>query len=584
MAKYKHIQFVAFDIKPGTKEVERKTSTGAKVKETVYLGKAEASADIAKRCKIMKSAIGTAHKLVQETEKAQKAVARRMKNTINLDVPLKIFMAPEFFFRGADGGYPIEKVFEVQDVMRKETSLDKYKDWLFVLGTAIGYQKRGGPPDKPPPEHAFDVIGIENAGGFVVLEIEDKKAKCSRVNVGWSIKQGGVSAKITAVTPIDRGKFKVTLDVPEKPPPGKTILAPCPATLIEPAPPLELEATEIWNVALVQKGGPRPATDDGQVRETAVFKEAISAIDFLGRNYNDTGAWFEGTGGGRLVNIHGETDRRVVPTEGSNDLLSPVHNKPGTMLNYRDKDFALRQQRITEVNVKGGGGSVFTVDGITFGLEVCLDHANRRLRKYYDNSAEASDPKVQVQLIPSWGMSIARPSICCTTNGLVFNVDGNRGDSDACENTGVLVCEVCDKPGLPPCNRYYCKKCRDKLYNAAGRCPSCPQMLQVYRPAEMIPRINPIRRKGPSKTVDMSGFDKITVTQKNYYTDKGKVVLYESKPIPKQPTPPPVPSSKPPKREKAKVPPRLPSAPKPKVPPPLPSSKPKPIAKHPPLP
>jgi hypothetical protein len=57
------------------------------------------------------------------------------------------------------------------------------------------------------------------------------------------------------------------------------------------------------------------------------------------------------------------------------------------------------------------GGGIFTIDGITFGLEVCLDHGEERLK---------NQGVIQVQLIPSCGMNIAYPH----QNRIIFNVDG----------------------------------------------------------------------------------------------------------------------------------------------------------------
>ena len=68
-----------------------------------------------------------------------------------------------------------------------------------------------------------------------------------------------------------------------------------------------------------------------------------------------------------------------------------------------------------------GGGCVFTMDGITFGLEVCLDHGKHRLFKQCANSALHGEPKVQMQLIRSCGMKIDKPF--CVPTGLPFAVD-----------------------------------------------------------------------------------------------------------------------------------------------------------------
>lgn len=46
------------------------------------------------------------------------------------------------------------------------------------------------------------------------------------------------------------------------------------------------------------------------------------------------------------------------------------------------------------------------------------------------NFSEAGDPKIQIHLIPSWGMSIDNGKIACIAKGLVFNVDGSRSDSE----------------------------------------------------------------------------------------------------------------------------------------------------------
>jgi len=59
------------------------------------------------------------------------------------------------------------------------------------------------------------------------------------------------------------------------------------------------------------------------------------------------------------------------------------------------------------------------MDGISFGLEVCRDHYLKRLA----HSEESG--KVQIQLVPSAGMSIEESSVACVRDGLVFNVDGD---------------------------------------------------------------------------------------------------------------------------------------------------------------
>jgi hypothetical protein len=77
------------------------------------------------------------------------------------------------------------------------------------------------------------------------------------------------------------------------------------------------------------------------------------------------------------------------------------------------------------------GGGVFTMDGITFGMEICLDHLNQRLK----NSPDAKN--ILIQLIPSAGMDIKTGSVACVNRGLLFNVDGGRGDAVVKVNPGL---------------------------------------------------------------------------------------------------------------------------------------------------
>jgi hypothetical protein len=82
----------------------------------------------------------------------------------------------------------------------------------------------------------------------------------------------------------------------------------------------------------------------------------------------------------------------------------------------------------SEVNTpgqRGGGGydsgSIFMLDNITFGLEVCADHGMGRLRKA---TPLGGDIFVQIQLISSGGMIVFPTSVATLKGGLVSNVDG----------------------------------------------------------------------------------------------------------------------------------------------------------------
>jgi hypothetical protein len=86
--------------------------------------------DLAQRCNELVKAIQESAQCY-EMGAAKESDAEKRKS-------LKIFMAPEFFFRGPYGAYAdigcISKIF---DTMALETSQSVYRDWLFVFGTAI---------------------------------------------------------------------------------------------------------------------------------------------------------------------------------------------------------------------------------------------------------------------------------------------------------------------------------------------------------------------------------------------------------------------------------------------------------------
>lgn len=143
----------------------------------------------------------------------------------------------------------------------------------------------------------------------------------------------------------------------------------------------------VLNMTLVQKGG--YDNEDARIsKSVVVIKEYKSPIDFLKPG----------------PAVYGLTDDRAAyfPAVG-----------PGTYAG--------------ELNTPGGsgggfnGGSIFLLDGITFGLEVCLDHARQRLVRAWPDSG---DLFVQVQLVPSGGIIVEPTSIATRRNGLICNVDG----------------------------------------------------------------------------------------------------------------------------------------------------------------
>ncbi|ATB47945.1 MSCRAMM family protein [Corallococcus macrosporus] len=353
-----------------------------------YLGLPNNQEDLLARCLLMKAAISTAY--AEEKD--------------NKPEELKVFMAPEFFFRGVDGAYPVDDLHLIMSSMREETQDAKYKDWLFVYGTAIGQI-----PQAPSESTQFALKVAEAATNSTVIKVthggKDKAGCCASIPAEnallplvaqWRAKLSGKTSSekvVLAVTQLDADVYQLTL------PAAVSVDKDDPCVLHGPL------AAEILNYALIQRGGP---DDVAGLREGLVYKEKISHIDFLRNRSNHWGA-----PGQRNIYVS-DKDVIALPTEGADESLSRKKNPVSG-----------------EVTSTGlGGGSIFTMDGITFGLEVCLDHLTGRMSKYF-NAPPAGAAKVQVQLVPSWGASITPSSLCGMLGALVFNVDGPQG-SDAC--------------------------------------------------------------------------------------------------------------------------------------------------------
>ena len=262
-----------------------------------YSGVDDEQNDLRARADQIKSVIQTAYKAHTNARLNGRIDAEAEKKW------LKIFMAPEFLFRGKSGAYAIERLWDVLPLVREETQKSKYADWLFVVGSCVCFTVKTGAKDT-------------NKEQGIILE----------------------------------------------------------------------------NFALVQKGG--WGASDG-VHDRYVEKEYVSHIDYDRPEDGLPGSnWGSAS---RKVAVGGR-DRSALPPPGSRDLK-------GKLPNWTSKS-------LREAN----NGCIFEMDGISFGLEVCLDHLNGRL------SAAPDKDRVQIQLIPSAGADI-EVSNCCA-NSIVFNVDG----------------------------------------------------------------------------------------------------------------------------------------------------------------
>jgi hypothetical protein len=289
----------------------------------------------------MEEAIGKAYELYQSAHGADPDNSKA----------LKIFMAPEFFYRGMNGAYDISLVSEIFLALRGFTKDDKYKDWLFVLGTVI-------------------------AASF------DDQMRCSKCGTG---------------------DFKNFTRLG----PNHYVCKLCPDGTVEE---VRLGA-RIDNVALIQKGG-----EDTERNSYIVEKEYVSHVDFR------RVVTAEALQRGKDLGLGDKTARFTPWSAPTSNPSAPIDRKieisgvkTTALAPTGSRDLGGGGSKFTDERM---GGSVFTIDGIKFGLEICLDHLNARI---------GPGTGIQIQLVPSAGASLKQ--FACIHNGIAFNVDGGRDGS-----------------------------------------------------------------------------------------------------------------------------------------------------------
>jgi hypothetical protein len=331
-----------------------------------YKGAVDDQADMLLRCRNMKTAIAEAYDAYQARYPPPPASSGLRPP----DRTLRIFMAPEFYFRGRNGAYSDQVAGQVLFQMRQETNKPKYKNWLFVLGTVI-------------------------MATFVEATV------CPRCGVklekNWTTRTDNFTRTINPST-------------------GRSTLS-CKACNVVGK--LEKVGATIDNWAIVQKGG-----ETGEDNSYTVAKEYVSRVDFKrvvlpSKSGGHALPDWDANPHNREIVVMGRTTQ-ALPTDGSRDLSArPIGSK------FLDERM-------------GSGGSVFEIDGIRFGLEVCLDHALNRL---------TGNERVSIQLVPSCGMSWK--AYKCVPGGLYFGVDAN---TPTCQvglngpggpiNSGYMPCSV----------------------------------------------------------------------------------------------------------------------------------------------
>lgn len=306
--KYDNVVCVSYSVTTGNFEALGSGSTVVK-----YQGMLDDGADMLARVRTMKLAVNQARGLVPVAQ-------------LNDKKTLKIFMAPEFYFRGRYGAYTPDVVSQIMPLLRAGndgTGRSKFDDWLIVFGTAISAAVNVTHyciTCKSDKDVSFDPDP---------MSVGKTKARCAN-GAGHDVQEGNYGA---------------TVD----------------------------------NVALIQKGK----------LDHLIAKQYMSGIDFRDK------------GPGGYVRIMGHPGL---------DKLRARHDSDFTPSKFQDERM---------------GGGIFNIDGITIGMEVCLDHAMDKLK---------GGKNLQIVLIPSAGMDIKK--LKTIMGGVTFNVDGLRSDGIALVRSG----------------------------------------------------------------------------------------------------------------------------------------------------
>jgi predicted amidohydrolase len=274
---YTRIQFIAYCIYVGGKQK-------AKSLQQYYPGLPNLDLDIERRCDLMGKAVTQARSSAGANSWLDKGAQT-----------LKIFVAPEFFFRGPTGGYSLDQYQKVLSKLQAFANKPEYKDWLFVFGSTV------------------------------------------------------------AASNVDQAQ------------------------------------KEVYNIVVVQKG------NSGEDGCRIIMKEHKSVKDFLVKPASDGGL----------------DDREVAHL--------PAAKASGVGRERQKHNY--------------GGEGIFDIDDICYGVEICYDHLEQRLRK---SAIARGEARVQVQIVPSAGASIATKSVITVENGLVFNCDGLYSQGAGFKPAGIV--------------------------------------------------------------------------------------------------------------------------------------------------
>ncbi|GHT32210.1 hypothetical protein AGMMS49574_15290 [Bacteroidia bacterium] len=348
-SRYSKVQFIGMCICTTPSDLDSIEGTSD---NGVYLGYEKMEDDMTRRA----NAVISAAQSIINSEAIDKS-----------DSTLKVFVIPEFFFRGNKGAYYYANDFPESDFYNSYDFFIKYlynmlntlktsafQNWLFVLGTVLTTKDS---VDKNAPAYA---TGDNLLDVYYRLHPKDANGNLSETV------RGGIRSMLKVIdgkVPVSDNQDLAYQDI------LKDTLNYCDATA----------SVVIENSCFVLPGG---ILDGGVYLPEKILKKYKSKEDFvLNSKYKEIDT-------GYLQTITGYTD-----IQGSDE----------------------RKKKIMDEY------AIFEYEGIVFGIDICLDHSRQRLFNFL---SKYPDNYVDVQIVTSCGMSIRENAVIAKTGGTVFNCDG----------------------------------------------------------------------------------------------------------------------------------------------------------------
>ena len=336
---YNQIQFIGYEIYTGP---QQDPSTGKKK----YLGITNIDEDIKQRIALLKLAL----------EKTHNASDRR-------DTVLKIFVVPEFYFRGPKGAYEMDKVQLIIYKLRQLIKDNKWEHWLFIFGTILGISYS----DSSKEVYNFTLV---QKGGFGEFFNVDKYLQNK-----------------------DRNKYVIS-DLQK------------------------FLSDELYNGKSETQEELQRLLEEGNPQTKEDIKNAINTVENNAKKTIEEKIQ-------KVNQIANKSFIILKNFQSPIDFIEKIKNFAPNAHNHEDVkylDSAIGpENRKEEIDAQEYfsyyGVSIFKQDGINFGLEICLDHGYNRLKK--------SGNKVDIQLVPCAGMSLRNDALSLLPNGFAFLCDGN---------------------------------------------------------------------------------------------------------------------------------------------------------------